>query len=111
MRAGSLRHRVTIQARTDVPDGHGGTIAGVTTICARVAAFVEPLGGKELERAVQIDPRSSTQITMRFRRDVQARQIAIYHDGPVDRPFEIVGSPRTVEERRREMVLTVKEAA
>lgn len=110
MRAGSLVHRVTIQGRTDVPDGHGGFVEGLVTICARVCAFINPLSGLERERAMQIDPRSTHSVVMRYRRDVLARQLLTYHDGPVDRPFEIIGSPTTQEERRREMVLLCKEA-
>ena len=110
MRAGSLIHRVTITSRTDVPDGHEGFLEGVTTICARICAFINPLSGLERERALQIDPRSTHSIVMRYRRDILARMICTYHDGPVDRPFEIIGSPTTDEERRRVMVLLVKEA-
>jgi SPP1 family predicted phage head-tail adaptor len=110
MRAGSLVHRVTIQGRTDAPDGHRGFLEGVTLICARVSAFISPLSGLERERALQIDPRSTHSVVMRYRRDVVARQTLTYHDGPVDRAFEIIGSPTTVEERRREMILLCKEA-
>lgn len=111
MRAGSLVHRVTISARTDQADGHLGFAEGLTTVCARVAAFISPLSGLERERALQIDPRSTHSVVMRYRRDVLARQLLTYHDGPVDRAFEIIGSPTTVEERRREMVLLCKEAS
>jgi SPP1 family predicted phage head-tail adaptor len=109
MRGGSLRHRVTVQAHSEVADGHGGFTESWTTICARVSAFVEPLSGRELDRAMQIDPRSSHQVTMRFRPDVKARHVVIYHDGETDRRFEVVDGPTTIEERRREMTMTCKE--
>jgi SPP1 family predicted phage head-tail adaptor len=109
MQAGDLRHRVTIQARADTSDGHAGFTEGVTTICARVPASIQPLMGLELERAMQIDPRSTHHLTMRFRSDVKARHIVVFHDGATDRTFEIIGSPTDTDEMHREMTLLCKE--
>lgn len=110
MRGGMLRHRVTIEAHAETPDGHSGFKEGITVVCSRVNASVEPLTGRELERAMQIDDRSTHTVVMRFRSDVQARHVLIFHDGTTDRTFEIIGSPTVIDERRREMTLLCKEA-
>ncbi len=109
MQAGALRHRVTVQARTDTPDGKGGFVEGTATVCARVPAQITPLSGRELERAMQIDPRSTHQVVMRYRPDVQARQMLIFHDGLTDRTFEIVGTPTDEDELHRQLTMLCKE--
>lgn len=109
MRAGSLRHRITVEAHVEVDDGHGGFTENVSVVCARVSANIEPLMGRELDRAMQIDPRSTHSVLMRFRSDVKARHIVLYHDGDTDRRFEIIGSPTTDGEQRRQMLLLCKE--
>jgi len=112
MRAGMLRDRVTVQTLTpEVKDTHGGfTDGAVSIIVARVAASVAPLAGRELERAVQIDPRASHTVTLRFRPDITVRQQVIFHDPDRgDRTFEVaqVINPNS---DRRELQLLCKEA-
>lgn len=110
MRGGSLRHRVSVLSRADVDDGHGGTTQSLMTVCDRVSALIEPLRGVALDRARQIDPRTTHSVLMRWRRDVQARMTLVYHDGGLDRMFEIIGSPTTDSEKRVLMTLMCKEA-
>lgn len=111
MRAGSLRHRVTLTDRTEVDDGHHGFTAVPVTLASRIPAYVEPLTGRELDRAQMIDPRATHLVTLRYRTDIRARQTVTYHDGMQgDRTFEIVGPPIDPDERHRELQLTCKEA-
>lgn len=111
MRGGSLRHRITVEAHVETDDGHGGFVENVSVVCARVNACIEPLNGRELDRAMQIDPRSTHTVTMRFRSDVLARHIVIYHDGRTDRRFEVISSPTDDGERKRQMTMVCKELA
>lgn len=116
MRAGDLRHRVTVQSLTEASDGHDGIVQTWANAVPRVPARVEPLVGRDLERSRQIDPRASHLVTMRFWYDYltdldAGRSRLVFHDGRVgDRTFEIVEVPREVEPRVS-LVMTVKEAA
>jgi SPP1 family predicted phage head-tail adaptor len=112
MRAGELRHRVTVTGQTETDDGHGGTQYAPVIVCARVPAQVTPLSGRELDQAQQIDPRSTHQVRLRYRTDVKAGQTVTYHDDRRgDRPFEIVAPPQDMNELHRDLHLLCREAA
>jgi len=113
VQAGEHRHRVSIQGRVEVSDGHDGVIETWTTVHARWPARVRPLMGRDLERAQQVDPRITHEVSMRYWRAYPAdldggRAQLIYHD-LADRTFEIIGAPVDVEERHVELVMTCKE--
>lgn len=117
MDAGALIHRVTIQSATVASDGHDGlTVTWADTARRRIAARVVPLAGLDLDRARQIDPRASHEVTLRFWRDYATdlaggRAQVILHDGAVgDRTFEIVEPPREIEPRVA-LAMVCKEAA
>lgn len=116
MRGGELRQRVSILAATETSDGHDGKVKAYgTTVRRRIAANVQPLQGRDLERARQIDPRLSHLITLRYWRDYVdelkgGRNRIVYHD-LADRTFEIVGPPVDTEEAHVQIVQTCKEAA
>ena len=122
--AGELPHRVTIQARGEVSDGHRGFTHlwppdGGTTVRARVPAKVEPLQGRDLERARQVDPRISHAVTLRYWRAYRAdlaggRTRLVYHPSSIsadDRLLEIVGAPIDVEEAHVKVVVPCREVA
>ena len=116
MNAGELRDRVTVQTLTEASDGHDGIVpTWANSNRERIAAKVEPLSGRDLERARQIDPRASHMATLRFWFDYQTdlkagRARLIYHDGRIgDRTFEIVEVPREVAHRVA-LEMTVKES-
>jgi head-tail adaptor len=118
MNAGDLRHRVTIQTLTEVSDGHDGfsdpTWASVARL-RRLPARVRPLAGRDLERARQVDPRISHDVTLRYWQayttDLDGgRARLVYHD-LADRTFEIVGPPVDAEEKHVELTMLCKEAA
>jgi SPP1 family predicted phage head-tail adaptor len=108
--AGDLRHRVTIRALIEVADGKGGFQQAKVPVCVRTAANVEPLAGRVLVQAMQIDPRSRYSVQMRWRPDVTPRQELTYHARTGDKVFEIL-SVNDTEELHHEMVLTCAEAA
>ncbi len=65
MRAGRLRHRVQIQERVETTrDEHGGISPTWSTI-ATVSASVEPLRGRELFEAQQVQERTTIRVRMR----------------------------------------------
>lgn len=114
--AGELRHRVTVQSIPEVDDGHDGFTDGPpVSVHSRIPARVKPLRGVELERARQIDPRLSHEITLRYWRgyteDLAGGRVElIYHDDD-DRTFEIVGPPLDVDEAHVMLQLSCREAA
>ncbi len=114
--AGELIHRVTVQSSTEASDGHDGMTVTWSDLRRRMAAKVVPLAGRDLDRARQIDPRATHEVTLRFWSDYGTeldggRARLVFHDGVVgDRTFEIVEPPREIEQRVA-LVMVVKEAA
>jgi SPP1 family predicted phage head-tail adaptor len=65
MRAGKLRHQITIQRKSLTTDEYGGPVetwADVDTVWASV----EPLSGRELANAQTVNAEITTRITMRY---------------------------------------------
>lgn len=107
-------HRVTIETRTEVSDGHDGFTEQWVAQRARIAASIQMLAGRDLERAKQIDPRATYELRLRFwlnyRTDLAAgRARIIWHDGNLgDRTLEVVEPPRETE-RRMALTMICKE--
>ena len=106
MQAGELIHRISLQTRTETSDGHDGYTESWSTVQGRVAARVDPLSGRDLERARQIDPRATHRVCLRFWRAhndsfVGGRARVIWHDdGAIgDRTLEVLGPPRETVHR------------
>lgn len=113
--AGDLRQRVTVMLTAEVSDGHDGFIDAPAPVKSRIAAKVKPLAGRDLERARQIDPRISHEVTLRYWRAYRSeldggRASLIYHDGTRNRPLEIIGPPVDVEERHERLQLFCRES-
>jgi len=113
--AGELRQRVTVQMKAETSDGHDGVTEAWSLVRARIAAKVKPLQGRELERAKQIDPRVSHEVTLRYWRNYRddldgGRGRLLYHDRS-DRTFEIVSPPVDVDERHEQVVVFCRESA
>lgn len=112
MRAGELRHRVTIRKKTDIDDGHHGWNEEAIVIARRAPANVVELSGRALERAQQIDPRATHLVQVRFHPAIASGQELVFHDGRRgDRLMEIVGPPIDPSRKHRSLDLTCKEAA
>ncbi len=69
VRAGILRHRVTIQRATSTKDALGGDVLTWATL-ATVWAEVRPLSGREAIEAGRISSTANVWITIRYRDDV-----------------------------------------
>lgn len=66
MRAGQLRHRVTIQTLAEVQNAFG-EVPQLWQDAVECWASIEPLSGRELFAAQQVRPEVTHRITMRYR--------------------------------------------
>jgi SPP1 family predicted phage head-tail adaptor len=103
MRAGQLRHQITIKAPTHTSDGMGG----VTTTWGTVAtcwAAVEPLRGREWVESNLENAELTGKVVMRYKSGI----LPTYQVYFGSRTFEIL-SVIDVDERRKEIQLMVRE--
>lgn len=77
MRAGRLRHAVTIQRKSLTTDEYGGPVESWADV-ATVAASVEPMGGRELASAQTVNAEITTKITMRYMAGVTAADRIVF---------------------------------
>tara|TARA_R110000764_G_scaffold84194_1_gene164845 strand:- start:347 stop:715 length:369 start_codon:yes stop_codon:yes gene_type:complete len=117
-----LRQRVTAEARTETGDDHGGFTESWTAVSAaltRMSAKVLPLVGRDLERARQVDPRISHEVTLRYWASFVAdlaggRARLVYHPTSTagnNRTLEIVTPPVDIEEAHRFLLMQCRESA
>lgn len=66
MRAGKLRHRITIQRKSLTTDDYGGPVESWADVAANIPASIEPLSGRELVNAQAVNAEITTKITMRY---------------------------------------------
>jgi SPP1 family predicted phage head-tail adaptor len=104
MRAGELRHRITLKQPVTTTNANEEDITTYATV-ATVWAAIDWGSGRRYEAAKQLDAEVQGVIRIRYRSDVKAYW-RIEYDG---RTFEII-SLANVQERGRELVLTCKEA-
>lgn len=103
MKAGKLRHRITIQKATEAPNAYGEMVQTWGTF-ATVSASVEPLRGRELWAAGGQQARVTTRIRIRYLRGVTSKMRVLFGS----RAFEIE-SIIDPEERNAEMQLMCQE--
>ena len=106
MRAGSLRHRVTIQRYELAVDEYGAPLRreswkGVSTVWASV----EAVSGREFFASQQAQSEVTQRIRIRYRPDVTA-DMRVIHNGKV---FNIVAP--LPDNRGRELVLMCREVS
>jgi len=93
MRAGRMRHRVTIQQQSTTQDTYGQP-ANTWADVATVWAAVEPIRGKEYFDASQDNAETTTRVRMRYRSGItQDMRISfdsrLYNIQSIIRPREI----------------------
>ena len=103
MKAGSLRHRVTIQQLTITQGTAGEVIEGWSDV-ATVYAAVEPLSGREFWQAQQVAAESQIRVRIRYRAGLDTT-MRVIHDV---RTLEIL-SIVDPEERHAELQLMCRE--
>jgi SPP1 family predicted phage head-tail adaptor len=103
MQAGKLRHRITIQQK-----GAGRTSSGAEqeqwSTFAQTWAGFDPRSGQEFVAAGQLQGKSITAITIRYRAEIKAKMRVLFGT----RIFDIQWI-KNVEERNREMLLICEE--
>ena len=82
MRAGLLKHRVTIEADQGTTRNSVGEHIEDWQPWGVAWASVEPLSGQEIEDARQVAARATTRVTIRYRDGVHAG-MRLVHDGEV----------------------------
>lgn len=104
LQAGQLRHLVTIQTPPTSAGTRGQSSGSWSTVEANVPAKIENLTGREAERARQIAPTATHQVTLRYRSGVTTQQRLLF--GSRELNIEHVNN---LDERNRVLVLLCKE--
>ena len=107
IRAGNLRHRVSIQVQTDTTDGMGGfslAWAAITGM-ASVPAAIWPLSSKEQLDAMKLESVATHKIRIRYRSGITPKNRIVFGS----RTFNILGAPIDLEERGRQLDFIVSE--
>ncbi len=103
MNAGRLRHRIRIQTPTAARNGYGEQIITWTTL-ATVWAAVEPLRGRELYDAEQVQAEISHRVRIRPYPGVTPQMRVLF-----DSRVLMIETVINVEERGRDMQLMCRE--
>ena len=103
MRAGRLRHRVTIQQPSSSTNSRGGKIKSWSDL-ATVWASIEPLSGREIEQDFQLEPETTTRIVMRYKSGLTSNMRIKYGS----RYYKILGITNT-NERNYELIVNAVE--
>ena len=78
MRAGKLRHRVTIQEPIDTQNAYGEAEVRWQNVATAVQVSIEPLRGREYFSSRQENAEVDSRIEMRFRKDISAKQRVLH---------------------------------
>jgi len=76
--AGTLRHRVTLQEPSDVPDGAGGFSRSWQDV-ASLRADIQPAGGTERLHGLQLQWRVTHRVILRYRTGVTTAMRLVYN--------------------------------
>lgn len=112
MRAGLLRHKVTIQRAVDVQTGSGAVETVYENWLVDVWAEVLPLSPRELIAARAVQSEITAKVRIRYRPGLDAR-MRVYHRRAPGSPslidwYDVEGPPVEVEGRKREVWLMCK---
>jgi len=106
MRAGQLRHRVTIKQNSGSSANSYGEITASWATVASVPAEVVTLGGDERRYRHQVEAGMSHVVTIRHRSDVTAQMRVVWGSRTLE-----IESVVEADNRQRELVLMCKEVA
>ena len=110
MRAGPLRHWVTIQASTETQNTHGEPVFSWVDYSTKRPAAVEQLSGRELWNAQQTQPDVSCRVRTRWLDGVTNAMRFAWDDGGTTRYLHIEGPPINPDGKRIELVCNCREA-
>lgn len=103
MRAGQLRHRLSLQSPT-ITNTSTGTITEAWGTVATIWGSVEPLRGREFYDSALINSDVTARIVIRYTSDIEPNYRIVYDN----RTF-LIESIVDIDERRKEMNLMVTE--
>lgn len=103
MNPGNYRHKITIQERLTGQDSYGAPMESWTDL-ATAWASIEPLSGRELYAAQELNSEINVRIKMRYRPGVLSSMRILYGT----RIFDILAVV-DIEERHRVLELLCKE--
>jgi SPP1 family predicted phage head-tail adaptor len=106
MRAGTLRHLVTVQKNTPTTSGTGDRVDAWTAVGGKVSSCVKFLTGRELYVAQQVNAEATISVCIRYRSDLVAKQHRLLYGSRV---LNIVNV--APDERHREVELLCVEVA
>lgn len=104
MRAGKLRHRITIQLKVQTTAAMGTKVVSWATFLDKVPAEFEPLRGREFVAAHQDQSELTAVFRIRFRSDITSDMRVLFGG----EPFDIVGQPIDWKGRRQMLELMCK---
>jgi SPP1 family predicted phage head-tail adaptor len=102
--AGLLRHRFVIKTAIETKDSFGGTVETQITF-ATVWASIEPLSGRELLQAQQVQAEVTHRVRMRYLHGVTSKMTGLFGT----REFQFLAPPINKDERNRELEIMCKE--
>lgn len=109
MRAGRLRHRVSIQRRTDVPNDFGEAVPTWSDVVTRYPAQVRDDSQREYVAQFQVQSEKTIHVTVRDpRREVTTKDRVVWHAPAGDRVLDI-RSVLLGQNNGRDMVLICSE--
>lgn len=100
MRAGSLRHKVTLQKPVETQNAYGEPEQRWQTVSSNIWASISPLRGREYLTAQQMTSEIDAKICLRHRTDVTAKMKIV--KGTDEYLIEAIINP---DERNRELEL------
>jgi SPP1 family predicted phage head-tail adaptor len=105
MRAGQLRHQVTIQSSRESQSPTGATTITWSDFATGVWAAIEPISGRELFAAQQVQSNLSTRIRIRHLAGVHEKMRVKYVNRDSETTYYDIESVIPVNERGAEMHL------
>lgn len=106
MRAGKLRHFVTVQARSTTPDTYGEPPQSWSNLHANQPASVEPLSGRELINAQAVQSDVTHRVRMRYVSGIETKHRIMFGSRVLD-----IRAVRNVDERNTELEMLCTEGA
>lgn len=85
MNIGKLRHRITLQRQINAQNDYGAVVTTWQDV-ATVWAEIKPISGREYFSAQQVQSDVTTQIWLRYRKDIEPTMRVTYQD----KHYEIV---------------------
>jgi SPP1 family predicted phage head-tail adaptor len=108
MRAGTLRHTVTLQSPAGSRDAVGERVTTWTNVAEGVPANIEPISGREQVLAAQLEATTTHIVHLRYA-SLWAAMDASWRVLFGSRVFTIDAPPKNVGERNWELVLQCTE--